>query len=422
MYINTQAPLLSVQPLTHRYTPLYTLYTLMMSHRLPLMWTVSGSPSRKTAVTSAADFVGNGLHTSLPSHCLTASDSLPPFTWLGEKSPSRKSVDWHTQHVAKPTQPVQCDQFIYRGQVTLLDWWANRSTQPRCVTGRRTRRRAFRSHHLSANMFTCSDVRNRMSPACHGGVVLTRSHRMSDGIRASCIFCTCYFGMISVKDWECICFRAALTRYLLFQVNFIFLLIKSYILNTLTLIPVYCLLEARWPKRSVVRTRPPPLDFPCLGLGDLAASQPTCNLGVGWQLGTERVLQLNDFYIFYTACLHCLSVYVCTFARHFLLVPDVFCYENIRHRADLSHCSSVHILGCLDLVIQVRPVCAGGAVVTGSPRTSDIQSSHLETANDMHSGWVLIRTKLETSALPVWCVLTTIIVPGQEEDFTVYKS
>ncbi|KER28164.1 hypothetical protein T265_04925 [Opisthorchis viverrini] len=81
------------------------------------MWPVSGSPSRKTAVTSAAEFAGNGFHTSLPSHCLTASGSLPPFTWLGEKRPSRKSVDWHTQHVAKPAQPVQCDQFIYRGAI-----------------------------------------------------------------------------------------------------------------------------------------------------------------------------------------------------------------------------------------------------------------------------------------------------------------
>ncbi|KER31012.1 hypothetical protein T265_02687 [Opisthorchis viverrini] len=80
-----------------------------------LMWPVSGSPSRKTAVTSAAEFAGNGFHTSLPSHCLTASGSLPPFTWLGENSPSRKSVDWHTQHVAKPTQPMERDQFIYRG-------------------------------------------------------------------------------------------------------------------------------------------------------------------------------------------------------------------------------------------------------------------------------------------------------------------
>ncbi|KER29238.1 hypothetical protein T265_04086 [Opisthorchis viverrini] len=79
------------------------------------MWPVSGSPSRKTAVTSAPEFAGNCFHTSLPSHCLTASGSLPPFTWLCEKSSSRKSVDWHTQHVAKPAQPVQCDQFIYRG-------------------------------------------------------------------------------------------------------------------------------------------------------------------------------------------------------------------------------------------------------------------------------------------------------------------
>ncbi|KER25655.1 hypothetical protein T265_14173, partial [Opisthorchis viverrini] len=68
--------------------------------------------SRKAAVTSAAEFAGNGFHTSLPSHCLTASGSLPPFTWLCGKSPSSKSVDWHTQHVAKSAQPMQCYQFI----------------------------------------------------------------------------------------------------------------------------------------------------------------------------------------------------------------------------------------------------------------------------------------------------------------------
>ncbi|KER23900.1 hypothetical protein T265_08319 [Opisthorchis viverrini] len=44
---------------------------------------------------------------------------------------------------------------------------------------------------------------------------------------------------------------------------------------------------------SVVRIRPPPLDFPCLGLGNLAVSQPSCFLRVAWQLGTGRVLQLN---------------------------------------------------------------------------------------------------------------------------------
>ncbi|KER24552.1 hypothetical protein T265_07819 [Opisthorchis viverrini] len=31
-------------------------------------------------------------------------------------------------------------------------------------------------------------------------------------------------------------------------------------------------------------------------LGDLAVSQPSCLLRVAWQLGTEGVLQLNDFF------------------------------------------------------------------------------------------------------------------------------
>ncbi|KAG5446506.1 Glutamine-dependent NAD(+) synthetase [Clonorchis sinensis] len=48
--------------------------------------------------------------------------------------------------------------------------------------------------------------------------------------------------------------------------------------------------------RSVVRNPPLPLDFPCLGLGNLAVSQPSCFLRMAWQLGTERVLQLNDFF------------------------------------------------------------------------------------------------------------------------------
>ncbi|KAG5443426.1 Forkhead box protein D3-A [Clonorchis sinensis] len=79
------------------------------------MWPVSGFPSRKTAVTSAAEFAGTGFYTSLSSHCLAASGSFPLFTWLFEKNPLWKSVDWHTQHVAKPAQPMQYDQFICRG-------------------------------------------------------------------------------------------------------------------------------------------------------------------------------------------------------------------------------------------------------------------------------------------------------------------
>ncbi|KER33391.1 hypothetical protein T265_12613, partial [Opisthorchis viverrini] len=94
------------------------------------MWPVLGSPSRKTETTRASEFPGNGLHTSLPSHCLTASGSLPPFTWLCEKGPSRKSVDWHMQHVAKPAQPMHCDQFIYRGESSSTTCSQGRSKSP----------------------------------------------------------------------------------------------------------------------------------------------------------------------------------------------------------------------------------------------------------------------------------------------------
>ncbi|KAG5449174.1 hypothetical protein CSKR_104723 [Clonorchis sinensis] len=48
--------------------------------------------------------------------------------------------------------------------------------------------------------------------------------------------------------------------------------------------------------RSVVRTRPLHLDFPCLGLGNLDGSRPSCFLQVAWQLGAERVIQLNDVF------------------------------------------------------------------------------------------------------------------------------
>ncbi|GAA48383.1 microtubule-associated protein RP/EB family [Clonorchis sinensis] len=66
---------------------------------------------RETAMTSTAEFAGNGFHTSLP----TSPGSFPTFAWLCEDCHSRKSVDWHMEHVAKPVQPMQCDQFSYRG-------------------------------------------------------------------------------------------------------------------------------------------------------------------------------------------------------------------------------------------------------------------------------------------------------------------
>ncbi|KER34003.1 hypothetical protein T265_12477, partial [Opisthorchis viverrini] len=82
--------------------------TYFSRNTLSLQW--------KTAINSAVDIVGDGFYTSLTSHCLTTSGSFLPFTWLCEKNPSRKSVDWHTEHVAKPMQPVECDQFSYRGR------------------------------------------------------------------------------------------------------------------------------------------------------------------------------------------------------------------------------------------------------------------------------------------------------------------
>ncbi|KAG5445264.1 hypothetical protein CSKR_110430 [Clonorchis sinensis] len=47
-------------------------------------------------------------------------------------------------------------------------------------------------------------------------------------------------------------------------------------------------------RRSVFRIRPLHVDF-CVGLDNLAVSQPSCFLQVAWQLGTKRVLRLNDW-------------------------------------------------------------------------------------------------------------------------------
>ncbi|KAG5446985.1 hypothetical protein CSKR_102387 [Clonorchis sinensis] len=37
--------------------------------------------------------------------------------WLCEKSPSKTSVNWHTEHVTKPAQPMESDQYIRRGRL-----------------------------------------------------------------------------------------------------------------------------------------------------------------------------------------------------------------------------------------------------------------------------------------------------------------
>ncbi|KAG5448269.1 hypothetical protein CSKR_112112 [Clonorchis sinensis] len=48
--------------------------------------------------------------------------------------------------------------------------------------------------------------------------------------------------------------------------------------------------------RSVIRIRPLLLDLPCLGLDNLAVPQPSRFLLVAWQLGAERVVQLDDYF------------------------------------------------------------------------------------------------------------------------------
>ncbi|KER30435.1 hypothetical protein T265_03167 [Opisthorchis viverrini] len=49
--------------------------------------------------------------------------------------------------------------------------------------------------------------------------------------------------------------------------------------------------------KSVVRTRPLPLDFSCLRLGNLAVSQSSYFLWVARQPGTKMVLQLNGHFM-----------------------------------------------------------------------------------------------------------------------------
>ncbi|KAG5442530.1 hypothetical protein CSKR_108725 [Clonorchis sinensis] len=68
----------------------------------------------ETAMTNAAEFTGIGLHTSLPSHYLISTGLfLPPIAWLCEKNPSRKPDYWHTEHVAKPAQLMECDHLSW---------------------------------------------------------------------------------------------------------------------------------------------------------------------------------------------------------------------------------------------------------------------------------------------------------------------
>ncbi|KER33329.1 LOW QUALITY PROTEIN: hypothetical protein T265_12646, partial [Opisthorchis viverrini] len=66
--------------------------------------------------------------------------------------------------------------------------------------------------------------------------------------------------------------------------------------------------------------------------------------------------------------------------------------------------------------VRLFITCAGGVVVTRSPRLSEIRSSNPGTSNDMQCWRALITAKLESSASPLSCGLTRIIALGQEDD------
>ncbi|KER26141.1 LOW QUALITY PROTEIN: hypothetical protein T265_14066 [Opisthorchis viverrini] len=68
----------------------------------------------------------------------------------------------------------------------------------------------------------------------------------------------------------------------------------------------------------------------------LAVSQLSCSLRVAWQLGTERASQPNHM-------------------------------ENV---SKICHRSSGNTFACSNVIIQMRPTCVGGVVVTRSPRMS----------------------------------------------------
>ncbi|KER30977.1 hypothetical protein T265_13062, partial [Opisthorchis viverrini] len=145
---------------------------------------------RKIALTSASEFACNGFYTSLPTHCLIACGPLPPFTWLCEKSPLRKSVDWRTQHVANPapsmqTQPPELEDIT----VLIEEFFSLVSQMPSYLTHqpatwfRKFRPRPKHLHHNS-NMATVAEVDWKVGRKMFG-VLLLQNLRKIDAKMAS---------------------------------------------------------------------------------------------------------------------------------------------------------------------------------------------------------------------------------------------
>ncbi|GAA54951.1 hypothetical protein CLF_106179 [Clonorchis sinensis] len=88
--------------------------------------------------------------------------------------------DWCARPIER--RPSNCPGFDDRltRQSGLPSQRVNRSSKPGQLLGRRSMGRAHQSHRSSVNTFACSDVKIQMRPTCVGGVVITRSPRMSD--------------------------------------------------------------------------------------------------------------------------------------------------------------------------------------------------------------------------------------------------
>ncbi|GAA51030.1 r-opsin [Clonorchis sinensis] len=71
-----------------------------------------------------------------------------------------------------------------------------------------------------------------------------------------------------------------------------------------------------------------------------------------------------------------------------------------------------------DVKLQMRPTCLGGIVVTSSPHMSDVQGSNPGTA----TGYALLmsssKSETRVQCFPLWCGLTRIITPEQEDDLS----
>ncbi|KAG5445333.1 hypothetical protein CSKR_111086, partial [Clonorchis sinensis] len=84
---------------THRYTSSHPLVT-----------------TYKKVVTIAAEVSGSGFHTPSPSYCWTSPD-FSTLQVVARKEFFKEFGDWHTEHVPKSAQPMECYQFIYLERV-----------------------------------------------------------------------------------------------------------------------------------------------------------------------------------------------------------------------------------------------------------------------------------------------------------------